>query len=102
MRKNIDLIVALLAIVYLGMACSAYVFVEPVTTITLIIGGVAVGVLSLYGIFLSIAERKDEKYDQSAETVQARDQQKDQPQTKVWEETVMVEETQEGLGLSAL
>ena len=102
MRKNIDVIVAILTLIYLGMACSAYVFVEPFTTITFIIGGVSLGAVMLYGVFLSIAELRDKKYDQPAEAAQTQDQQKDQPQIQVWEETAMYEETQEGLGLSAL
>lgn len=102
MRNNLDVIVAILTLIYLGMAFSIYAFVAPVTTIVFIVGGVSLGIVVLYGILLSIAEVREKKSDQPEETARVKDQKKAPAKTMVWEKTVMVEEMQEGLGLPAL
>ncbi len=101
MKKNLDVIVAILTLIFLGMAFSAYVFVEPVTTITLVVGGVLLAIVALYGVLISIAELKQGREVQPVQTVRIRDQKETPAKTMVWEEKVTAEETQEGFGLSA-
>lgn len=99
MERNHNRTIAIFTLIFLGMAFSAYVFVEPVNTIIFIVGGVALGILALYGFALHIAERREMKSDQTQQTARAQNEQEGQAQIQVRQETINIEEIEEGLGL---